>query len=98
MLSCLTGPPRPRPLLTSTQDLLARFQLLPAYDKYVRPYAPPVGLPSAPVDKGKGKEKEMSVPLAGTPGAVADGEEEEGDGKKKAKNTYKQLIKGIPGA
>ena len=40
----------------------------------------------------------MSVPLAGTPGAVGDGEEEEGDGKKKAKNTYKQLIKGIPGA
>ncbi|KZT73531.1 hypothetical protein DAEQUDRAFT_754388 [Daedalea quercina L-15889] len=91
------GPPRPRPLLASTQDLVTRFQLLPAYDKYVRPYAPPVGQPSAPVDKGKGKEKEMSVPLGATPRAEPDGEEEDGEGKKKAKNTYKQLIKGIPG-
>lgn len=40
----------------------------------------------------------MSVPLGTTPGAVPDGEEDDGDGKKKAKNTYKQLIKGIPGA
>lgn len=64
----------------------------------MRPYAPPVGLLSTAVDKGKGKEKEMSVPLIGTPGAVADGEDDDGDGKKKAKNTYKQLIKGIPGA
>ncbi|KAH9930092.1 uncharacterized protein B0H18DRAFT_1083995 [Fomitopsis serialis] len=91
------GPPRPRPLLTSTQDLVKRFQLLPAYDKYVRPYAPAVGQPSVAADKGKGKEKEMSVPLGATPGAVPDGEEDDGDGKKKAKNTYKQLIKGIPG-
>ncbi|TFY55827.1 hypothetical protein EVJ58_g7998 [Rhodofomes roseus] len=91
------GPPRPRPLLSSTQDLITRFQLLPAYDKYVRPYAPPVGQQLSAADKGKGREREMSVPLGATPGAVLDGDEDDGEGKKKAKNTYKQLIKGIPG-
>ncbi|OSX59093.1 hypothetical protein POSPLADRAFT_1101792, partial [Postia placenta MAD-698-R-SB12] len=92
------GPPQ-RPLLASTQDLISRFQLLPAYNKYVRPYAPPVGQPSIPnvADKGKGKEKEASPPPGATPGAGADGEEEVGKGEKKWKNTYRSLIKGIPG-
>ncbi|CCM04670.1 uncharacterized protein FIBRA_06856 [Fibroporia radiculosa] len=94
------GTAQPRPLLTSTQDLISRFQLLPAYDKYVRPYALPVGQqpPTAgTLDKGKGKEKELSLPPNATPGAAQEGEDEEGKGEKKSKNTYRQLIKGIPG-
>ncbi|KAI0636129.1 hypothetical protein C8Q77DRAFT_1051982 [Trametes polyzona] len=101
------GPPQPRPYFTSTQDLLTRFQLLPSYDKYVRPFAPPVGsAPAGPsaTEKGKGKEKDAlprdaaaSSPAAHTPGAALDGEEEEGGkGEKKFKN-YRHLIKGIPG-
>ena len=64
--------PPPRPYFDSTQDLLSRFQLLSAFDKYVKPYSLPVGAPGstqtpqlpASVDKGKGKEKErdMRVP------------------------------------
>ncbi|KII85018.1 hypothetical protein PLICRDRAFT_31856 [Plicaturopsis crispa FD-325 SS-3] len=82
-------PPRPAPQLTSTQDLLARFHLLPAYDKYVRPaYAnndddPPLS-PASP--SAKGKERELT-PM---------GDDEKGE-KKKNKNSYKHLIKGIPG-
>ncbi|KAI0759594.1 hypothetical protein BD413DRAFT_617685 [Trametes elegans] len=102
------GPPPPRQYFTSTQDLLSRFQLLPSYDKYVRPFAPPVGSSQATTsiatEKGKGKEKDFpsrdvagSSPPPHTPGAGPDGEEEEGGkGEKKFKN-YKHLIKGIPG-
>ena len=55
------------------------------------------------LDKGKGKEKDammvdgqagMGVPLTGGPG-VASGTDDAGE--KKRKNTYKHLIKGIPG-
>ncbi|PCH42580.1 hypothetical protein WOLCODRAFT_132443 [Wolfiporia cocos MD-104 SS10] len=90
------GPPPPPPYLTSTQDLISRLNLLPAYNKYVRPYALPVGQqpPASAMgtDKGKGKEKDMSE------GAVpGDGEEEEGKGEKRLRGSYRQLIKGIPG-
>lgn len=89
--------------LTSTQDLLSRFLLLPAYDKYVRPAitAQETGLdvpPTPTLDKGKGREVD-------TPGDGHDGSDdhdhdhEGGDkGAKKNKNNYKHLIKGIPGA
>ena len=108
----VSAPPKTHPaLLSSTQDLLARFSLLPAYDKYVRPFAAPgeTGLDqNGPVsaftgangvpDKGKGKE------MVDTPGSsgVADGgdgddDEATGKGEKKTKNTYKHLIKGVPG-
>ena len=33
----MIAPPPPRQHLASTQDLILRLQLLPAYDKYVRP-------------------------------------------------------------
>ncbi|KAG6842325.1 hypothetical protein C0991_010614 [Blastosporella zonata] len=108
--------PPPPPLktqsthLSSTQDLLGRFHLLPAYDKYVRPFAAPTetGLdllgpvPATPgatgvVDKGKGKEMEGGslTPVAQDGG---DGDDDDG-GKsdKKQRNNYKHLIKGIPG-
>ncbi|GJE85678.1 hypothetical protein PsYK624_017570 [Phanerochaete sordida] len=102
-----------RPYFDSTQDLLSRFQLLSAYDKYVRPYAVPVGpagasqppMPPSMGDKGKGKEREVpprdiaSPAAAQTPGGGNDGDDEDGQGKgeKKWKNNYKHLIKGIPG-
>ncbi|EPQ54143.1 hypothetical protein GLOTRDRAFT_116773 [Gloeophyllum trabeum ATCC 11539] len=91
------GPPQSTPPLTSTQDLLARFRLLPAYDQYVRPFltttaAPPIGSAPTPIDKGKGKE--VATPAAAsTPGGPGDGEEED---LRKKKN-YKYLIQGIPG-
>ena len=106
------APPKTHPAhLSSTQDLLARFSLLSAYDKYVRPFAAPgdtgpdqngpaPSFPSATgvLDKGKGKE------IVGTPGSVgvadgADGDDDEatGKGEKKKSNTYKHLIKGVPG-
>jgi hypothetical protein len=59
------------------------------------------------LDKGKGREVFVGTPQ--TPGAAAtpaadggdggDGDEEEGSkGEKKKKNSYKHLIKDIPGA
>ncbi|PSR88731.1 hypothetical protein PHLCEN_2v5082 [Hermanssonia centrifuga] len=108
----LPGHTSRRAYFTSTQDLLAQFQLLPAYDKYVRPYATPVGIAdtgqfaaTTTIDKGKGKEKEIlaldpSSPTAGqTPGGPNDGDDDDGQGKgeKKWKNNYKHLIKGVPG-
>ncbi|KAG6909059.1 hypothetical protein DXG01_002212 [Tephrocybe rancida] len=108
-------PPPPTPNtqpthLSSTQDLLGRFQLLPAYDKYVRPFAAPTEtgldqLGTAPVtpganglvDKGKAKEVEGGpvTPVAQDGG---DGDDEDGGkGDKKQRNNYKHLIKGIPG-
>ncbi|KAG6851091.1 hypothetical protein H0H93_000971 [Arthromyces matolae] len=108
-------PPPPPPTthpnhLSSTQDLLGRFHLLPAYDKYVRPFVlsseaeqTPLGpVPATPgangiLDKGKGKETDGSP---GTPVAneAGDGDDDDGGkGDKKQKNNYKHLIKGIPG-
>ncbi|TDL25825.1 hypothetical protein BD410DRAFT_609060 [Rickenella mellea] len=122
-LSCLSGPQRRKPLFDSTQDLISRFQLLPAYDEYVRPNirVPLDGEPLAKstpgsvatpapfqaptpgtLDKGKGKEVLVEAPIAATtPGgpdaADADGDDEDGKGDKKKKNSYKQLIKSVPG-
>jgi len=105
-----SGPP-PAPIyLTSTQDLLARFNLLPSYDKYVRPYVTPVGHDHPPTPtpipdiKGKGKEKEVTSPAAAqTPGDDQDQDQDDdgdgpgGKGEKKKKNNYKHLIKGVAG-
>ena len=82
--------------------MLSRFQLLSAYDKYVRPYSTPVSAagstqlpqPLSGLDKGKGKEREVpprdiaSPAAAQTPGAGNDGDDEDGQGKgeKKWKN------------
>ncbi|CAL1715818.1 unnamed protein product [Somion occarium] len=98
-------PERRKPRFTSTEDLITRFQLLPTYDRYVRPYANLSGAqaPTAgAIDKGKGKERErdQSTPSAvQTPTAANEGEEEESQakGEKKWKNNYKHLIKDIPG-
>ena len=115
-------PPPPKQHLASTQDLLSRFHLLPAYNKYVRPSllsgadpsndgAPP-STPGASAMQGmfgKGKEKEVvhgnAVTMGNTPadmdfGDGGDGDDDDvtgGKGEKKKKNTYKHLIKGIPG-
>ena len=94
-----SGPPHPKPYFKSTEDLITRFQLLPAYDKYVRPFAPPVAQVGA-TDKGKGKEippLAASSPAAAGPAGGDDGEEEDGaKGEKKHKN-YRHLIKAVPG-
>ncbi|KAJ7756479.1 hypothetical protein DFH07DRAFT_959121 [Mycena maculata] len=90
------GPPIPKPRLASTHDLLARFRLLPAYDKYVRP---PADDPSETQDNGKGKAREQNSPAPQTPGEQDpdDDDPATAKGEKKKKNTYKHLIKGIPG-
>lgn len=78
--------------------MIARFQLLPAYDKYVRPHVVAEDPPATPgaIDKGKGKEKELAT---ATPDDGQDGDDDEGGkGDKKKKNTYKHLIKETPGA
>ncbi|KAI0270318.1 hypothetical protein BGY98DRAFT_894689, partial [Russula aff. rugulosa BPL654] len=100
----------PFPPLQSTQDLISRFHLLTAYDKFVRPFisqdhdphashvpTTPAVAPSA--DKGKGKERDPGTPTiasAATPGTHDPDDDEGRDGKKK-KNTYRHLIRGIPG-
>ena len=108
----LASPPPP-PLLESTQDLISRFHLLTAYDKFVRPFIsqehdPHAShhLPTTPAvapssDKGKGKERDPGTPTiasAATPGTHHDPDDDEGRDGKKKKNTYRHLIRGIPGA
>ncbi|KIM39802.1 hypothetical protein M413DRAFT_19587 [Hebeloma cylindrosporum] len=122
-------PPPPKQHLASTQDLLARFHLLPAYDRYVRPFTLPGDDPAlqqqpndpqtpapgpsvlAPspatgsagtVDKGKGRERDSAVatPADADPADVGDADDDDAPGakgEKKKKNTYRHLIKGIPG-
>jgi len=102
-----------RAYLSSTQDLLARFDLLSAYDKYVRPFttstetgldqmvSPPSIKPNGngAMDKGKGREVVATPDTPGMPDG-GDGDDEEGvggKGDKKKKNNYKHLLKGIPG-
>jgi len=119
-----TAPPPPKQHLASTQDLLARFHLLPAYDRYVRPFTLPgddpalqqqpddpslSGLASTPatgsaghVDKGKGRERDSAVatPAEADPADGGDADDDDvpgAKGEKKKKNTYRHLIKGIPG-
>lgn len=98
-------------LLDSTQDLISRFHLLSAYDKFVRPFiaqehdpntahlpTTPAAAPSS--DKGKGKERDPGTPTiasAATPGTHHDPDDDEGRDGKKKKNTYRHLIKGVPG-
>ncbi|KAF7974770.1 hypothetical protein HWV62_11239 [Athelia sp. TMB] len=54
----------------------------------------PPATPGA-IDKGKGKEKELAT---ATPDDGQDGDDEDGGkGDKKKKNSYKHLIKGVPG-
>ena len=103
--------PRPPQLLESTQDLISRFHLLTAYDKFVRPFINQENdpntaqLPTTPAvppfsDKGKGKERDPGTPTvasAATPGTHHDPDDDEGRDGKKKKNTYRHLIKGVPG-
>ncbi|KAJ6513206.1 hypothetical protein C8R45DRAFT_1059488 [Mycena sanguinolenta] len=92
--------PPPPPLLASTHDLLARFLLLPAYDKYVRQPPDDPQEPNGKPDNGKGKARDTSPPPQ-TPGVAepdADDDEAQAKGdKKKKSNSYKHLIKGVPG-
>lgn len=89
-----TGPSRPPPYFKSTEDLLSKFQLLSAYDSYVRPFLPPEDVLQ---DKGKGKQRDMSpIPDPHSP-HINDPDDDELDRRKK-KNNYKHLIKGIPGS
>ncbi|KAG6332354.1 hypothetical protein ID866_6737 [Astraeus odoratus] len=74
---------QPRTFLTSTQDLLARFHLHPAYNKYVRPSSPTHQLPVPPLS-------------AVAPNAILHDPPPEAEEKKK-KNSYRHLIKNIPG-
>ena len=90
----LTGPSRPSPYFKSTEDLLSKFQLLSAYDSYVRPLLPPEDLS---LDKGKGKQRDMSPIPDPHPIHINDPDDDELDRRKK-KNNYKHLIKGIPGS
>lgn len=103
--------PRPPQLLESTQDLISRFHLLTAYDSFVRPFIAQehdlntANLPATPAvaplsDKGKGRERDPGTPTvasAATPGTHHDPDDDEGRDGKKKKNTYRHLIKGVPG-
>ncbi|KAI0297310.1 hypothetical protein B0F90DRAFT_922131 [Multifurca ochricompacta] len=98
-------------MLESTQDLISRFHLLTAYDKFVRPFItqeldphqlhpPTTPLVPLPTDKGKARERDPGTPTiasAATPGTHHDPDDDEGRDGKKKKNTYRHLIKGIPG-
>ena len=88
------GPSRPPSYLKSTEDLLSKFQLLSAYDSYVRPFLSPEDIPS---DKGKGKQRDMSPTPDPQSTHINDPDDDEFDRRKK-KNSYKHLIKGIPGS
>lgn len=56
------------------------------------------------LDKGKGREVSVGTPLAPTTPAAGDGgdgedgEDEGGKGDRKLKNSYRHMIRGIPGA
>ena len=111
--SRITASPPPKQHLASTQDLLARFHLHLAYDRYVRPTivntgeAGGFGAGAGTFgDKGKSRDFEMGSGEAGAnvgsevvPG-IGDGEDDDGvgvKGEKKMKNNYRHLIKGLPG-
>jgi len=88
------GPSRPPPYFKSTEDLLSKFQLLSAYDSYVRPFLPPDDMSP---DKGKGKQRDMSPIPQPHSVHINDQDDDELD-RRKTKNSYKHLIKGIPGS
>lgn len=51
------------------------------------------------LDKGKGREVSVGTPLAaGDGGDGEDGDDEGGKGDRKLKNSYRHMIRGIPGA
>lgn len=83
-----TGPVCSPAYFTSTEDLLARFHLVPAYDKYVRPFVDDA--------QTKGKQRDLSPSPEPTPAAGIDVDDDDDD-KRKKKNSYKHLIKGVPG-
>ncbi|KAF9790318.1 hypothetical protein BJ322DRAFT_1035559 [Thelephora terrestris] len=87
------APSRPPPYFKSTEDLLSKFQLLPAYDSYVRPFLPPEDMSS---DKGKGKQRDMS-PIPDPHSMLTNDPDDDELDRRKKKNSYKHLIKGIPG-
>ena len=88
------GPSRPLPYFKSTEDLLSKFQLLSAYDSYVCPFLPPEEMSP---DKGKGKQRDMSPTPDPHSMHINDPDDDE-LGRRKKKNSYKHLIKGIPGS
>ncbi|TFK20300.1 hypothetical protein FA15DRAFT_682613 [Coprinopsis marcescibilis] len=107
----VAAPPKSKLHLQSSQDLLARLNLHPAYDRYVRPAVLPgdevgvgaTGTPS-PGDKGKGKEVDVDMSDVGgggrPPHGLGEGDDDDGPGgkkEKKGKNSYRHLIKGMPG-
>ena len=94
-LSSSIGPCRPPPYFKSTEDLLSKFQLLSAYDSYVRPLLPPEDMSP---DKGKGKQRDMSPTPDPHSMHTNDPDDDELDRRKKKKSNYKHLIKGIPGS
>lgn len=64
----------------------------------VKPILPPV-TPGGFLDKGKAKETVASSPVHQAPPRTpaADNQDRDEDGDKKTKNSYKHLIKGVPG-
>jgi hypothetical protein len=65
------------------------------YDKYVRPYTSvSADTPSSPSVKGKERELLQEQP----PALEAQDGEDDGENAKKMKNSYKHLIKNVPGA
>jgi len=87
------GPNRPPPYFKSTEDLLSKFQLLSAYDSYVRPF---LASEEMSPDKGKGKQRDMS-PVPDTLSTSINDPDDDDLSRRKKKNSYKHLIKGIPG-
>ncbi|KIY64175.1 hypothetical protein CYLTODRAFT_493339 [Cylindrobasidium torrendii FP15055 ss-10] len=85
----------------STEDLISKFHLFDAYDKYVKNEEQDDAEPSSPTaDKGKGKAKEkdsLAVPPHTPAPAAGDPDDDEGGAKDKIKKSYKHLIKGVPG-
>ena len=88
------GPSRPTPYFKSTEDLLSKFQLLSAYDSHVRPFLPP---DDASPDKGKGKQRDMS-PIPDPHSMHSNDPDDDELDRRRKKNNYKHLIKGIPGS
>ncbi|KAG8731229.1 hypothetical protein FRC12_019822 [Ceratobasidium sp. 428] len=84
------APPRPRSIIHPTDDLLKRYNIIPVYDEFVRPFN------TAPIsieDKGKRKE-DASAP--GVPSA-ADGTDDTRSGPKEGlfQHGYKHFIKDL---
>jgi hypothetical protein len=84
------APPRPHSIIHPTHDLLGRYEIIPVYDEFVRPFN------TAPIsveDKGKRRE-DASAP--GVPPA-ADGADDTRSGPKEGlfQHGYKHFIKDL---